>query len=83
MYAALRSRPTPLALRHDDAVDAPHEWMLMGIPGTGSLLFRQFFLKGGDGNAPQDRVERQREADVMEGEHQTPELKRTKTVTVV
>jgi hypothetical protein len=55
----------------------------MGIPETGSPLFRQFFPKGGDSNAPQDRVEKQREADTMEGEYQPPELKHTKTISGV
>jgi hypothetical protein len=73
---------TPLTL--------PHEWISIGIPGTGSPFFRYLLIsagnsshKAGDDNAPQDRVEKQREADAMEGEYQPPELERTKTSTAV
>jgi hypothetical protein len=39
--------------------------------------------KAGDNNAPQDRVEKQREADATEGEYPPPKLERTKTITAV
>ena len=62
----------------------------MGIPGTESPFFRYLFIsagnssqKAGDNNAPQDRVEKQREADATEGEYPPPKLERTKTITAV
>jgi hypothetical protein len=68
----------------------PHEWIAMGIPGTGSAFFRYLLIsagnssqKAGDNNAPQDRVEKQGEADATEGEYSPPKLEHTKTITTV
>jgi hypothetical protein len=61
-----------------------------GHSGNGSPFFRCLLIsagnsshKAGDNNVPQDRVEKQREADATEGEYQPPELERTKTITAV
>jgi hypothetical protein len=54
-----------------------------GHSGNGVPTFQTILPKGGDSNAPQDRVEKQREADTMEGEYQPPELKHTKTISGV
>jgi hypothetical protein len=40
MYAALRSRPMPLALSHDDGVDTPPSMGVNGHAGNGIPIFQ-------------------------------------------
>jgi hypothetical protein len=54
-----------------------------GHSGNGVLFSDNSSHKAGDNNAPQDRVEKQRAADAMEGEYQPPELERARTITAV